>query len=418
MSGWRPFSRLRVRIVQLRRVTLDIAVTDVRSGCRVSGLPAFCLYFSQREMGEHMESKLLAFVGCLNREAPYFQGARGNGLAVYSFDEGTLEAELICETDSVDNPTFLSVSADGSRVYANSEVFAWREGLVTAFAFDRARRELQHINMRSSLGSITAHNMMTHDGSKLLVANYAMGEGGPDQSLVVYGIREDGGLSEPLASVAHHGSGPNKERQERSHAHSFTQLPKSGLAIACDLGLDRLISYRIGSDGGLKCLANLAMPAGSGPRHLAVDPTGRFGFVTNELDSTISSVRLNAASGQMELLDTQPTVPAGARDGNHCADIQISPEGRFIYASNRGHDSIVIHAADPQTGKLRLVGHVPCGGATPRKITLTPSGNTLWSANQNGDCIAIFRRDPDSGMLSDTGRSIEIGTPMCIRFAR
>ena len=119
----------------------------------------------------------------------------------------------------------------------------------------------------------------------------------------------------------------------------------------------------------------------------------------------------------MELLDTQPTVPAGAREGNHCADIQISPDGRFIYASNRGHDSIVIHAADPHTGKLSFVGHVPCGGATPRKITLTPSGNTLWSANQNSDCITIFRRDSDSGMLSDTGRSIGIGTPMCIRFA-
>ena len=207
-----------------------------------------------------MDSRLLAFVGCLNRESPYFQGARGKGLAVYGFDEATLETELICETDAVDNPTFLSVSADGSRVYANSEVFAWREGLVTALAFDRARGQLQHINMRPSLGSITAHNMVTHDGSKLLVANYAMGEGGPDQSLVVYAIRADGGLGEPLASVAHHGSGPNRQRQERSHAHSFTQLPKGGLAIACDLGLDRLTSYRIGDDGGLERLADLAMP--------------------------------------------------------------------------------------------------------------------------------------------------------------
>jgi len=364
-----------------------------------------------------METKLLAFVGCLNREAPYFQGARGKGLVVYCFDEQTLEAELICETEGVDNPTFLSVSKDGRRVYANSEVFVWGEGLVTAFAFDRERAELQHINMRPSMGSITAHNMVTRDGSKLLVANYAMGDGGPDQSLVVYGIREDGGLTEPLASVMHHGSGPNKERQERSHAHSFTEMVQGNIAIACDLGLDQLISYRIGDDGGLERLSEVAMPQGSGPRHLALDPKGRFGFVTNELDSTISSLRLDATNGQMELLDTQPAVPADARADNHCADIQISPDGRFVYASNRGHDSIVIHAVDQDSGMLSLVGHVPCGGATPRKITLTPSGNTLLSANQNGDCIAIFRRDAESGMLRDTGRTIEIGTPMCIKFA-
>ena len=364
-----------------------------------------------------MTSKLLAFVGCLNREAPYFQGARGTGLQVYSFDEDSLEAELLCETEGVDNPTFLSVSRDGRRVYANSEVFVWREGLVTAFAFDRERAELEHINMRPSLGSITAHNMVSRDGSKLLVANYGMGEGGPDQSLVVYGLSEDGGLTEPLASVRHQGSGPNAERQERSHAHSFTETVEGNLAIACDLGLDQLICYRIAADGRLERQAEVAMPPGSGPRHLALDPKGRFAFVTNELDSTVSSLRLDAATGQMELLDTQPTVPAEGRADNHCADIQISPDGRFIYASNRGHDSIVIHAVDQDSGMLSLVGHTPCGGATPRKITLTPSGNILMCANQNGDCIAIFRRDPESGALSDTGRAISVGTPMCIQFA-
>lgn len=364
-----------------------------------------------------MGTKLLAFIGCLNREAPYFQGARGVGLSVFAFDEETLDTELLCQSDAVDNPTFLSVSGDGSHVYANSEVFAWREGLVTALTFDRDSPKLEHINMRPALGSITAHNMITRDGTKLLVANYGMGEGGPDQSLVVYGIRDDGGLTEALASIAHHGSGPNKERQERSHAHSLTETVRGGTAIACDLGLDRLITYRIESDGRLERIAETAMPAGAGPRHLALDPQGRFAFVTNELDSTVSSLRLDAASGGLELLDTQPAVPENARSDNHCADIHVSPDGRFVYASNRGHDSIVIFAVDQDSGALSLVGHTPCGGATPRNLALTPSGNTLFSANQNGDRVAIFRRDQASGELTDTGRAIDVGTPMCVKFA-
>lgn len=365
-----------------------------------------------------MESKLLAFVGCLNREAPYFQGARGTGLSVYAFDEETLEFDLLCESDAVDNPTFLSVTADGRHIYANSEVFVWREGLVTALAFDRHRAALDHINMRPALGSITAHNTITQDGKKLLVANYAMGSGGPDQSLVVYDLRPDGGLGDVLSSVAHKGTGPNADRQDRSHAHSITETVQGGIAIACDLGLDRLISYRIGKDGTLDRLAETEMPPGSGPRHLALDPLGRFVFVTNELDSTLSSLRLDAETGKLDLLDTQPTVPADAGADNHCADIQISPDGRFVYASNRGHDSIVTYAVDQSSGALGLVGHTPCGGATPRKITLTPSGKILMSANQNGDCIAMFRRDSDNGALTDTGVAIPIGTPMCVKFVK
>lgn len=365
-----------------------------------------------------MSGKLLVFVGSLNREAPYFQGARGAGLSVYTFDEESLKTEKVTETTAVDNPTFLSVSADGTRIYANSEVFGWREGLVTALRLDREAGLLHHINTQASLGSITAHNMITRDGSKLLVANYAMGDGGPDQSLVVYGIREDGGLTAPLASIAHVGSGPNAERQERSHAHSFNELPEGGLAIAADLGLDKLVAYRIGDDGGLEETAETAAAPGSGPRHMAFHPGGRFAFVINELDSTICLYALDASSGKLALIDRQPAVPEDAMAENHCADIQISPDGRFIYGSNRGHDSIVAFAVDQESGRLSLVGHTPCGGPTPRNLGMTPSGRHLFSANQNGDRVTIFARDEETGALEDTGRAIEIGTPMCVKFAQ
>ncbi|MBZ9738891.1 MULTISPECIES: lactonase family protein [unclassified Mesorhizobium] len=363
-----------------------------------------------------MRNASLVFVGSLNREAPYFQGARGVGLGVYSFDEETLETRKLAETNDVDNPTFLSVTPDGSRIYANSEVFAWREGTVSAYSFDRRSGRLAYLNKQPSLGSITAHNTITRDGTKLLVANYGMGEGGPDRAVAVYGFDGDGALSAPLAGVSHKGTGPNAARQERSHAHSVTETIAGGVAIVADLGIDRLVSYRIEQDGNLTRLAESALPPGAGPRHLALHPNGRFVFVMNELDSTIISMAFDETIGKLSILDAKPAVPAEARNDNHCADIQISPDGRFVYGSNRGHDSVVVMAVDQETAGLSLVDYVPCGGATPRNLALTPSGGHLFSANQNADRISIFARDPGSGMLTDTGRVIEIGTPMCVRI--
>ncbi|TIV27682.1 MAG: lactonase family protein, partial [Mesorhizobium sp.] len=177
-------------------------------------------------------------------------------------------------------------------IYANSEVFAWREGTVTAYRFDRATNSLAYINKQPSLGSITAHNTITHDGSKLLVANYGMGSGGPDKAVAVFGFAADGDLTAPLASVAHSGTGPNAERQERSHAHSVTETIQGGIAIVADLGIDQLVSYRIEPAGALVKLASSALAPGAGPRHVALHPNGRFVFVMNELDSTVVSLAL------------------------------------------------------------------------------------------------------------------------------
>lgn len=363
-----------------------------------------------------MSKDLLIFVGSLNREAPYFQGARGVGLSIYRFDEATLEATKLAETDEVDNPTFLSVTADGSGVFANSEVFAWREGVVSAYRFDRTTNTLTYVNKQPALGSITAHNCVTRDGTKLLVANYGMGVGGPDQSVVAYSIRGDGGLSTPLASVALEGTGPNAARQERSHAHSITATVSGNIAIVADLGTDQLVSYRITDAGAFEPLNETSLTPGAGPRHIALHPNGKFVFVMNELDSTIVSLSLDSTTGKLSVIDAQPAVPADAREHNHCADIQMSPDGRFVYGSNRGHDSVVIFSVDQQTGRLSLVNYTPCGGSTPRNLCLTPSGGHLFSANQNADCISIFSRDAATGLLTDTGHAIKIGTPMCVKI--
>lgn len=359
------------------------------------------------------EAELL-FVGSLNRSTPYFQGARGVGLSVFRFDPATLSAEKLAETNEVDNPTYLSVTPDGRFIYANSEVAEWREGTVSAYRFERESGTLHYLNKQPALGSITAHNAITRDGSKLLVANYGAGEGGPDQSLAVFRLEGEGRLSVPLGHARHEGKGPNAERQERPHAHSVTELP-GNLALVADLGTDQLVTYAVAADGALTRRGEFSLPPGSGPRHVALYPHGRFVFVINELDSTVASLAIDG-EGRLALVDIQPTVPDGTSN-NHCSDIQISPDGRFLYGGNRGHDSIVMLEVNPDSGKLEVLGHTPCGGATPRNLCLSRSGRFLFCANQNADRIAIFRRNESTGHLSDTGAGIEVGTPMCIKTA-
>ncbi|WP_292312888.1 beta-propeller fold lactonase family protein [Mesorhizobium sp.] len=165
-------------------------------------------------------------------------------------------------------------------------------------------------------------------------------------------------------------------------------------------------------------MAESGLAPGAGPRHVALHPGGHFAFVMNELDSTVASLALDDTSGRLSVIDTKPAVPEQARDGNYCADIQISPDGRFLYGSNRGHDSVAVFSVDQQTGTLALVDYAPCGGATPRNLALTPSGGHLFSANQNADRISIFARDAATGRLADTGRFIDVGTPMCVKIVR
>jgi 6-phosphogluconolactonase len=359
-----------------------------------------------------MSQKLLLFVGTLNRETPYFQGARGNGLQVLSLDEATLEIRELAGWPDVENPTFLSVTADGTHIYANSEVAEWREGLVTALAFDRKAGRIDYLNCQPSLGSIAAHNVISRDERRLFVVNYTVGKGGPDQSVAIFDLLPDGRLSPAAASTSHAGRGPNPLRQERAHAHSVVEMP-DGLLIVADLGCDELVSYRAPGSGLQRIAATRTAP-GAGPRHMAIH--GQLIFTANELDSTVTAHVLDTGTGTLTLVDAKPTAPEQARAANHCSDIAITGDGRFLYVGNRGHDSVAIFAVE-STGQLTPCGTVPSGGQTPRNLALTPSGRHLLVANQNSDRISILARNADNGTLSDTGCPINIGTPMCLKFA-
>ncbi|MEO8240940.1 MAG: lactonase family protein [bacterium] len=362
-----------------------------------------------------MPQDLLLFVGTLTRKAPYFQNARGNGLNVYDFDEISLNARPLARYPGIENPSFLSVTPDGSRIYANSEVYDWREGLVTALAFDRQSARLDYINTQPTLGSTTAYNLISQDGSRLYVINYVEVEGGPAQGLAVFDIRPDGGLTPVIGSVGHVGHGPNPDRQEQAHMHSVTEMG-NGLLLIADLGLDQLVTYRIAPNGSLTRVAVTATAPGAGPRHVARHPAGRFVFVMNELNSTVTSHGFDPVTGVLHEIDCQSALPANCGVVNYGSDIQISPDGRFLYGGNRGHDSISVFGVDQATGQLTPLGFTPSGGST-RHMTLTPSGRHLLCANQNTDCITILARDDASGTLTDTGKTIAIGTPMCVKFA-
>lgn len=358
-----------------------------------------------------MSRPIYLAVGSLNREAPYFQGARGEGMTIFSLDEATLEVAHVATTPTIDNPTFLTIDPRSGVIYANSEVFGWHEGTVSAFRFSAAAGTLDYLNKQPTLGSIAAHNLVTRDGRFVLVANYGMGEGGPDRSVSVFPIRADGGLEPATASVRIEGKlGPDTDRQERPHAHMVSEVPGGGTFLVSDLGLDLVLQYRMGG-GGLELVSTLSLPPGSGPRHIAQHGNGRFLYVSNELNSSVSAI---AREGEaLTVLQTLSSLAAPA--DSHGADIHLSPDGRFLYSSNRGDDSIAIFSVDQETGHLVLLDVISSGGATPRNFTLTPSGNHMLVANQNGDSIVIFERDAETGMLTNSGRNIDIGTPVCVR---
>ncbi len=357
-----------------------------------------------------MSEVYFLFVGSCNRQTPYFASANGAGLSVYKFDAETLQATKVTEYPDIDNPTYLSVKAGGKAVYANSEVFGWREGLVTALSFDSTCGTLTYLNMQPSRGSIAAQNVVSRDGKHLMLVNYGMGDGGPDQSLVAIPFTDEDGLHQASASVRQTGLGPDTARQERSHAHSVAEISDNVFVVA-DLGCDTLTSYRLEGDQLLR-LSQTQCESGAGPRHTALHPSGRFLYVLNELNATCSSFAVDARSGSLTPINSVKALPE--THGNHCSDIQISPDGGFLYGGNRGHDSISVFKT-LENGAVELLSCISCGGKTPRNLALSPSGRHLFCANQDSDRISVFERDARTGLLRDTGALIETGTPTCIK---
>ena len=343
-------------------------------------------------------------------------GHRGEGIFVLRFDAETGALERLSSAGGALNPSFLALHPSGPSLYAVGEIADYlgrQSGAVHAYARDPVTGALTHLNEQPSVGTGPCHLSVEASGRYVLAANYNSG------SVVMLPIRADGSLGEAADFVQHQGSSVNPKRQEGPHAHSIMVSPDNRFAFAPDLGLDKVLCYRLDLERG-KLVANdppgVQVAPGAGPRHFDFHPNGRWAYLINEIGNTLSAYAYDAGCGALRLLNTVPTLPAGFGGTSHTADIHVHPSGRFVYGSNRGHDSIVICAIDQGTGQVSVVGHESTQGKTPRNFAIDPTGAFLLAANRSTDNIAGFRIDPQSGRLSPTGHSAQVPAPVCLKL--
>ena len=362
-------------------------------------------------------SKTFAFVGNLNRNAS--PGER-KGICVFEFDDETGDLALTSEYPAIDNPGYLAIDEKRKRLYAAVEVPAWNENLAAAFDIDPATGALSYINLQSTLGNTTCHLGFDQTGELVFASNYTVAELGarPGNAIAAFAIRADGGLEPAFAAAIHEGPNAILPTEKRQHGHCAVASPDNRTVFVCDLGLDRIMAYRLPNKGGSLTLAATPftqLPEGAGPRHMTFHPNGKIAYVINELNSTVSVLHYNAESAQLTIAQTLPTLPEGFTDTNTCAEIAVSADGRFLYGSNRGHNSIVSYSI-AASGEIALIGWTPSQGIGPRNFAIDPSGKFMLVANQKGGGIAIFKRDIDTGTLEDTGKRVALATPMRIVF--
>jgi 6-phosphogluconolactonase len=324
---------------------------------------------------------------------------------------GELAAEAV-------NPSFLAVHPSRRFLYAVNEVgdFGGRHsGGVMAFGLDPIAGKLARLNSQPSGGVDPCHLVVDRIGKHVLVANY----GGGNASVLPIG--DDGRLGDATAFVQHKGSSVNRQRQEAPHAHSINLDHGNRFAVVADLGLDRIRVYRYDSAKGTLTPNEppaVATAPGAGPRHFAFHPTAPFAYVINELDCTVLVLGYDRANGTLQPLQAVSTLPVPYKGEYSTAEVQVHPSGRFLYGSNRGHDSIAIFTIDPKTGKLTAAGHQSEGIKTPRNFGIDPTGTFLIVANQGSDSLVVFLIDPVTGALHPTGQRASVPAPVCVKFVR
>jgi len=338
------------------------------------------------------------------------------GVFIYELDLKTAKLTPIGASGGVKNPSFVELHPNGTFLYAVSEVSGKNGGAIAAFALDPKTGKLTKLNEQSSVGAGPCHLSVDAGGKFVLAANYGGG------SVVSLPIQDDGSLGKAVSFIQHEGSSVNPRRQQGPHAHSINLDHTNHFAMAADLGLDEVLIYRFDAQTGKLSPADPAATKtapGAGPRHFAFHPGNKFAYVINELESTVTTFSFDAKSGELATLQTISTLPQEGFDGNNStAEIRVHPNGRFLYGSNRGHDSLAIYAIDQKTGKLTLVGHQSTLGNTPRNFNLDPSGQLLLAANQRSGDIVVFRVNQQTGKLTPTGTKIEVPSPVCIRFRK
>ncbi len=346
-----------------------------------------------------------------------YTGAGSKGIYLSRLNDATgalAEPRLVAETP---NPTFLALHPNGRFLYAVNEL--WKPDAaplptVSAFAMDPVNGGLTFLNDQPSHGAGPCHLVVDPTGKTVVAANYGGG------SVAAFPLGADGRLGARSAFIQHRAPAADGAPPAAPHAHGVALDPAQHLAFVTDLGLDQILVDRLDPTLGT-LTASEAPPArltpGAGPRHLVLDPSGRSVWVINEHQSTITVLARENGGSALREVQTVSTRPDGFTGKNTAAELVLHPNGRFLYGSNRGHDSIAVFAIHPDTGRLTLVEHCATGGKTPRSFGIDPTGRYLLAANQNSDTVVVFRVDPETGRLKPTGHTITVGAPTCVIFA-
>ena len=350
----------------------------------------------------------LAYVGT------YTAKTNSKGIYVFRFDAATGQLSAGGVAAETPDPSWVAVHPSGKFLYAANE--AGEASTVSAFAIDKKSGKLELLNQLPSLGEDPCYLSFDKTGKYAFVANYTSG------TIAVFPIMPDGRLGEHTALVKDQGAtGPNKERQEGSHAHWIETSPDNRFVLVADLGLDEVLVYKFDATSGTLTPNEPAfarLKPGSGPRHLVVHPNGKFIFSVSELSSTATSFAYDAKKGTLKEIGAVSTLPPGFSGRNDVAEATVHPNGKFLYVSNRGNDSIAVLSIDPAKGTLAPVGGIPTGGKEPRHFIFDPSGKFLFAENQFSDTVVEFRADAATGQLTPSGDTVSVPSPVCISFVK
>lgn len=356
---------------------------------------------------ENQNQRLLVFAGS-------YAEAANPGVYVYTFNEETGELTPTDSFTGLQNPTFLNVDAKAKRLYALGETASetgpkGKGGEAASFVIQPQQGKIELLNRVNTIDGPPCHIQRSEDSRYLTMVSYHGGMVG------LIALEQDGSVGELLDVHQHEGHSVDPQNQDRPHPHSTFFDPAGKYLIVQDLGLDRVRTYALKADSNeLEFAVDTASTPGAGPRHLVFHPNGQYAFIINELNSTVTSYQYEAATGALNEVQTISTLPEGYEGANGCAEIAISEDGKYLYGSNRGHDSIVQYEVDASTGALTLVQHVSTEGGHPRHFSILPGGKYLLAANRDGNNIVVFGIDQTTGKLTYTGKSVEVSKPVCV----
>ena len=385
----------------------------IRSSCLIFAAILPALFTAPLPQGAKKTSAtddFLVFVGTYTRQD-------SKGIYAFRFQPSTGKLTSIGLAAETENPSFLAIHPNHRFLYAVNEISNYEgqsAGSVSSFSIDAKSGMLTPINKTTTRGTIPAHLVVDKTGKSLVVANYGSG------STAVFPVNTDGSLAPASAFVQHTGSSTG-QRQKGPHAHAVVLSPDNRFVFVPDLGLDQILSYRLDPAKGTLTPGDppfTSVTQGSGPRHFAFHPNGQSAYSLSEMGSLVTAFAYDRSAGTLKSLQTISTLPKDFTGTNNSAELEVHPNGKFLYASNRGHDSIAVFAIDPRTHTLTLVEHAPTQGKMPRNFAIDPTGAYLLAANQNTNNIVVFRIDQATGRLTPTGESVTTPLPVCILFLR